>query len=118
MVCLFDPTFGTQNFLLRYPIQFDNERNVVIFCGALICVIFCGALIVFVQGISVVLPIENQMTKPQVLNDDNDDDDNGDGDNDDDGDDDDYGDDDDDTDRKPDNQSSVKAVNNLSEVVI
>ena len=31
----------------------------------------CGdALNVFVQGISVVLPIENQMTKPQVLNDD------------------------------------------------
>ena len=64
-----------------------------------------------------VLPIENQMTKPQVLNDDNDDDDNGDGDNDDDDDDDDYGDDDDAGNRKPDNLSSVKAVNNLPGVV-
>ena len=83
-------------------------------CHLLIC---GGALIVFVQGISVVLPIENQMTKPQVLNDDNDDDDNGDGDNDDDDDDDDYGDDDDAGNRKPDNLSSVKAVNNLPGVV-
>ena len=38
-----------------------------IFCSLFFCV---DTLNVFVQGISVVLPIENQMTKPQVLNDD------------------------------------------------
>ena len=34
------------------------------------CFVCIDALNLFVQGISVVLPIENQMTKPQVLNDD------------------------------------------------
>ena len=45
------------------------------------CFVCIDALNIFVQGISVVLPIENQMTKPQVLN--NDDKNVGDSDNDD-----------------------------------